>query len=247
MENIKKALAEAREKFGFNEITGNIFEHITRNNEYVEKYSLLILKEDIGKLSGFIAYPDEKYTVICINYNRSLGHQNFTLAHELGHYFLHHKKGQDDEKAGNFNTRNPIEYAADKFASELIYPENLLANDYEEILKPVIKDIESLSDRVNDLCHKYCASYEFILRKVCYKSGMNYEKTHNAIKKLRNKSIGSYYDGEFYVASSGASHYKRDKRLYEELKENVEKLVAEQKIGTAMGESILYSNDLMED
>ena len=247
MDNIQNAVAEAKDKFKFNEITGNIFEHITKNNDVIKKFSLLILKENIGKLSGFIAYPDEKYTLICINYNRSLGHQNFTLAHELGHYFLHHKQGQDDENAGNFNFKNPIEYEADKFASELLYPEKLFEYEYENIIKQEIDNLEKLSDIVNNLCHKYYVSYEFLLRKICYKARLNYDKISKSIKKLRNGSIGNYYDKEFYLTTSGASYYKRFEKPYIELKANVKELVKQKKIGEAMGESIIYSNNLTEE
>lgn len=247
MINIQNAVNEARKYFGFKEYAGNIFEYITQQSNYIEKYSLLILKEDIGKLSGFIGYPNDKFTVICINYKRSLGHQNFTLAHELGHYFLHHNNSIDDENIGTFNKKDPMENEADRFASMLLYPDEVFINDYKVMIEPIVNDLDKLSDKINELCHKYCVSYEFMLRKICYKAGTKYEKINNTIKRMRNNSIGNYYDKDFYLANSGAIYYQRYTEPYKKLKKNIDILMEQNKIGKAMGESIIYTNELMEE
>ena len=98
---------------------------------------MLIFKEDIGKLSGFIAYPANNIVIICINYNRSLGHQNFTIAHELGHYFLHDKKNKDDVDK-NLQSKEKIEKEANEFASQLLYPNEQFEEDYKTYIKKLL-------------------------------------------------------------------------------------------------------------
>lgn len=130
--NVKDAVNTAREFFKIEDFPGNFFILLEKQN-YIEKYRLLLFKEDIAKLSGFIGYGDNGISVICINYKRPIGHQNFTLAHELGHWFMH--KGQnisDDDKTCSYSTET-IEKDANSFAAELLYPENLFEKDYLDI------------------------------------------------------------------------------------------------------------------
>ena len=86
----------------------------------------MLFKEDIDKLSWFIGYGGNDLAVICINYKRTYGHQNFTLAHELGHWFLHKgvSSSVDDRVLGYSSDK--VELEANDFASELLYPEELL-------------------------------------------------------------------------------------------------------------------------
>ena len=102
--NVIEAVNKARNFFRIEDFPGNFFTLLDTQN-YTEKYRLLLFKEDIAKLSGFIGYGENGLSAICINYKRPIGHQNFTLAHELGHWFMH--KGQnisDDDKTCSFST-----------------------------------------------------------------------------------------------------------------------------------------------
>lgn len=247
MENkIQQAVKEAKEKFGFSEITGNIFEKIS-NEQYFEKYGLLIFKEDIGKLSGFIAYPTKDIAIICINYKRSLGHQNFTIAHELGHYFLHDRENKDDIDENLFKSRkDKIEKEANEFAEELLYSEEQFYDDYEKYIKNLNAKKEitiELCDVINELCHKYCVSFDFILGKICYKERIDVKKASKEAKNI-TKGIAKHYDIDFYWAASGAEYYKRYEKPYELLKEKIVELLNKKEISQATAESILYSNDI---
>ena len=126
--NILEAVNDAREFFGIEDYPGDFFHRLDKV-DYTDKYGILLFKEDIDKLSGFIGYGSDDLAVICINYKRSYGHQNFTLAHELGHWFLH--KGvsiSDDDR--DLYSRDKVEQEANGFASELLYPEELLVKDF---------------------------------------------------------------------------------------------------------------------
>jgi len=118
--NIIDKVENAREFFDIKDFPSNLFELIQKKN-YIDDYKLLLFKEDIGKLSGFIGYGENNLTVICINYKRTIGHQNFTFAHELGHWFLHNGNSISDDDACLFYL-DGIEKEANDFAAELLYP-----------------------------------------------------------------------------------------------------------------------------
>jgi len=83
---------------------------------------------------------------------RSAGRRNFTLAHELGHYFLHRNTHPGGLKCTNRNmadwdeARNKIEGEANTFASYLLMP----LDDFRAQIKGRVIDIDvmtELSDR----------------------------------------------------------------------------------------------------
>ena len=100
--NILEAVNKAREFFEIKGFPGDFFSRL-EEVDYTDKYNLILFKEDIDKLSGFIGYGANGMAVICVNYKRPLGRQNFTLAHEIGHWFLHKGKSisDDDSVLGN--------------------------------------------------------------------------------------------------------------------------------------------------
>ncbi len=100
-------------------------------------------------ISGAIVYGEEtgKFSII-INGNKPKTRQNFTVAHELGHYFLHSEllKTQkiivdDDNHLENKRIlyrldvaqRNQIEIEANNFAAALLMPRNLVFDAWNRI------------------------------------------------------------------------------------------------------------------
>ncbi len=79
---------------------------------------------------------------------RSQGRRNFTLAHELGHYFLHRHTHPSGLECTNRNMadwdeeRNKIEGEANTFASYLLMP----LDDFREQIKGRIIDIDLMSE-----------------------------------------------------------------------------------------------------
>ncbi len=106
-------------------------------------------RELLEGASGAISYDKEKESFsIFINFNKPKTRQHFTIAHELGHYFLHSDiiKTEElliDEESfldGNrvlFRLdkadRNDIETQANNFAAILIMPEDLVYKAWEEL------------------------------------------------------------------------------------------------------------------
>ena len=85
---------------------------------------------------------------------RSPGRQNFTLAHELGHYLLHRQTYPNGLECTNRDmadwddVRNGIEAEANTFASYLLMP----LDDFREQIKDRAIDIDVMTDLGRPLC-----------------------------------------------------------------------------------------------
>lgn len=85
---------------------------------------------DGGRLDGMIRRADDGSVEIVINADRPETRQRFTLAHELGHYFLGHLKDtpcfRDSTKSYDLYQYDPKEAAANRAAAKLLMPEKLV-------------------------------------------------------------------------------------------------------------------------
>lgn len=103
-------------------------------------------------LSGMLIV-DEGVTVVVVNASDPIVRRRFTLAHELGHFLLHHNGASvfhRDEKSRSGTDRTEIE--ANTFAAELLMPD--VAVQREAATLPVdlatpdgLKSIQQLADR----------------------------------------------------------------------------------------------------
>ena len=89
-------------------------------------------------LSGYIAVSKDvekkfkKDGIICVNSKDSLGHQRFTIAHELAH-FLFDYNIENKEYYNTYNTNdveNDVEKRANTFAANLLMPEKEFKQKY---------------------------------------------------------------------------------------------------------------------
>lgn len=90
-------------------------------------------------ISGAIQkHPKWGYTIL-VNEADIAVRQRFTIAHELGHYFLHMNKNVNENKIiTSFRMdSSPIERQADTFAVNLLMPENLVREEHEHMVIPV--------------------------------------------------------------------------------------------------------------
>jgi Zn-dependent peptidase ImmA (M78 family) len=110
----------------------------------VESLALLlgatIKKQDFDDaLAGFVYH---KVKLIGVNAKDSPRRQRFTIAHELGHMYLHSREDsliydrdfsihrRDDRASTGIDSQ---EIEANQFAAELLMPENLLLKDIEHV------------------------------------------------------------------------------------------------------------------
>ena len=129
----------------------------------IEKHNIRIVKEEMEYgMSGYIEKRKEGW-VIGINKYDSPNRQNFTLAHELGHYYLHKhqlmNKKHEDLILLRDNEYTPMEREANEFAANLLMPEEKFRNF-----------INSGTNQVKDLAEKFNVSINAI-RYRAYKLG----------------------------------------------------------------------------
>ncbi|RHJ07003.1 metallopeptidase ImmA [Bacillus sonorensis] len=98
--------------------TNNVYEICDIQNIY-------ILKNDLGQANGLLQH-DKATDQYLIHINENLQHQQFVIAHELGHYFLH--KRLNIFKVVNCSKvlKDKLELQASLFASELILTDKML-------------------------------------------------------------------------------------------------------------------------
>ena len=111
----------------FRQVHGLGSKDAIRLKSLLVKLNILTVYRPMGKdlFSGMaikIAHEAQILRFIMVNSSKSLGHQHFTICHELYHLFI-----QNDFKSlicstGTFNKREKEEYNADIFAAYLLLP-----------------------------------------------------------------------------------------------------------------------------
>ena len=139
--------------------TNNEIEHIANNvlTKYVKSGGVYKVFNDImssekikfreipsvsDKFVGALTKGNNDQVYIMINKNiDNIGRKHFTIAHELGHYFLQHQLHQNSIFCNNKDIleqghqSNPIEREANYFASCLLMPEEKVRNTFLKILE----------------------------------------------------------------------------------------------------------------
>lgn len=108
----------------------------------LEKYELS-LRNATFKRPGISGAFDRSARTIYISPSDPSTRQRFTIAHELGHYFLHQDITEDilfREKSKADKT-SQIETEADSFAAELLMPEDAI-----RLYWPIAESIQQLAD-----------------------------------------------------------------------------------------------------
>lgn len=107
-------------------------------HELAENYGLTVFKAafDDKEIAGYIDFDKQR---IVVNKEDAVGRQNFSIAHELGHWIMHY----NEVKAGENNIRvvyrrpiggekEPLEIEANAFAAYLLVPEEMLKTHQEK-------------------------------------------------------------------------------------------------------------------
>lgn len=120
------------------------------------------------KFVGALTKANSGQWYIILNTIENTGRRNFTIAHELGHYFLEHQLQSnsfycsDDAITEESQSANPIEQEANQFASCLLMPEEKLRNAFLAMLansrKARVKDfLEVKNDYTFSIWRGICA------------------------------------------------------------------------------------------
>lgn len=98
---------------------------------------------------------------------RTEGRVRFSLAHELGHYYLPEharrlREGKTHNSVGDYRSRDPLELQADEFAAALLMPFELFRRELDSFRCGFcdLKDIGRLADRLGtsltSTARRYC-------------------------------------------------------------------------------------------
>jgi len=96
-----------------------------------------IEKTHKGDISGALVTTPE-YSTILVNDTDPYARQRFTIAHELGHYVLHHNDESDGVFISFRGASNPEERAANRFAADLLMPKDILRKSHAEKTLPLL-------------------------------------------------------------------------------------------------------------
>jgi Zn-dependent peptidase ImmA (M78 family) len=107
---------------------------------------------------GFLLIEEDRPTIY-VNANQSLGRRRFTIAHEVGHYYLNHQNSnilkRDPESSRG---TNPQEIEANAFAAELLMPEEYFSFLYldaglgvQELAEEFGVSVDAATYRINNL------------------------------------------------------------------------------------------------
>jgi Zn-dependent peptidase ImmA (M78 family) len=135
-EIIAKDISRLRQQYDFGNYWGRSLFDIIEKLKLDSNRDILLfrLPFNISNISGFVGYKNEQF-VVFTNTNKNLGHEIFTLAHEI--YHLLENENVIREEVIIKELDDVCDYnddIADKFAEELLMPESKLKKEYERLL-----------------------------------------------------------------------------------------------------------------
>lgn len=136
----KSAIAEAREilqKYKLKSFPIDVEGLCKSLGIEIQYVDFSAIEGKVGKeISGAIQKRDGTYTIL-VNEDESDVRARFTIAHELGHYFLHVKDDPRQIVTSFRRDRSSRETEANKFAAELLMPRELIEKEYLKMVIPV--------------------------------------------------------------------------------------------------------------
>ncbi|MEJ6949398.1 ImmA/IrrE family metallo-endopeptidase [Natronospora cellulosivora (SeqCode)] len=166
-EIIEKNISKLRQQYDLGNYWGrSLFTFVEKLKLESNRDILLFrLPFNISNISGFVGYKNGQF-VIFTNTNKNLGHEVFTLAHEI--YHLLENENLIKEEIVINESENKCDYndeIADKFAAELLMPENKIREDFEQLLEE--DNMSEVDERIIiQLQHLYCVDYKAITKRL---------------------------------------------------------------------------------
>ena len=142
--NIASKVNELRKKYSLNTIPVDLNKVTSKENFDVIEMDFSEFENKVNRQISGILYISGETKQILVNMRDNDRRRNFTVAHELGHYYLHYDKNKEDEVFVSFRgDSNPREAEANRFAAELLIPSEKLRKEHELTLFPTISDFAS--------------------------------------------------------------------------------------------------------
>lgn len=152
MKDIEEKANKILFQFGFDSIPVNVA-------EIAKKVNILIKYASSKKFSGLL-YRKDGMAFMAISNSESSVRQRFTIAHELGHFFLHPLKDTFVELRDNEKNiiRGTKEVQANQFAAALLMPRKFIEKDVQNF-----KDTGITKSATEFLAKKYKVSEEAMM------------------------------------------------------------------------------------
>jgi Zn-dependent peptidase ImmA (M78 family) len=164
-------------------------------------YDIRVYFEDIQTAEAFLVVANGKKSII-INERKILyiPRQRFTIAHEVGHFFIPwHSSQCACYKIGDFDTSNAAENEADIFASELLIP--------TVFLLPKIQGKTITLELIKKLAQQFNVSLGAITRKVIANTeekviGLLYYRDGTKLVQAKSRSFDLHLRDDVIGASA---------------------------------------------
>lgn len=158
-----------------------------------EKIKFREISSANNKFVGALTKANSGQWYIVLNFIENIGRRNFTIAHELGHYFLAHQLQSnsfycsDDAIAEESQAASATEHEANHFASCLLMPEEKVRNAFEAMLANSRKATSKDFLRVN-------AQTFSIWRGICTDLTKRYGVSESALRyRLQQLGMASFH------------------------------------------------------
>ncbi len=128
----------------------------------VKGLSIQINEGDLGEISGLV-FSKGTQVIIGVNEKHSQNRQRFTIAHELGHHYLHSQSPLYVDKVFSVRLRdhvsseavNPEEIEANAFAAELLMPSKMIMEDIHAQTNFIDYEKDGLDSVLKALASRY--------------------------------------------------------------------------------------------
>ena len=125
-----------------------ISEYPVRIIELCGEYGLKVYEEYMpSNISGMIVARKDPFPrygtnqLIIVNRVDSARRRRFSAAHELAHYVLHKKEGEELFAHRSVGANSPVETEANIFASNILMPENLVRKAMTKLIEDIGDDV----------------------------------------------------------------------------------------------------------
>jgi Zn-dependent peptidase ImmA (M78 family) len=111
-----------------------------------QNINLQVHEDELGDISGLI-FREGSQVIIGVNSGHHENRKRFTIAHEIGHYFLHAQNPLFVDKIFAIKLRDHVsseavsieEIEANAFAAELLMPTHMLRKDLQQISSEILE------------------------------------------------------------------------------------------------------------
>jgi Zn-dependent peptidase ImmA (M78 family) len=154
------------------------------------------LKESFSGMAIKVKSSDNSFKrFMLVNTSKSIGHQNFTICHELYHLFIQPNFSLKICDTGLFDNKDEQEYFADIFASHLLVPKGgLIALVPDEELENASVSLKTILK----IEHFFCCSRKAILHRLLELQFINQNQFDLYISNVIQTAGQNGYDTKLY-------------------------------------------------